>query len=152
MFCVLRSVYVLCSTFCFVFCVAFMFCDLRLVFVLCLFYVHLHQLFVVISNNAANNGDTDTPGKHKICKNRFVRTHKLSIAPCSMPYNVSFDEIILNLAPPFFFNTHFCFQRNFHKHKNSHNANARTNTQHKHTTQAHSTITLTNTNTHQGQG
>jgi hypothetical protein len=86
-----------------------MFCDLRLVFVLCLFYVQLHQLFAVISNNAANNGDTDTPGKHKICKNRFVGTRKLPIAPCSMPYNVSFDEISLNLAPPLFFNTQFRF-------------------------------------------
>ena len=105
MFCVLRSVYVLCFAFCFVFCVAFIFCDLRLIFVLCLFYVHLHHLFAVILYNATNSSDTDTAGKHKICKTRFVRTHKLPIAPCSMPFNVCFDEIILNFAPPFFFNT-----------------------------------------------
>ena len=142
MFCVLRSVYVLCSTFCFVFCVVFMFCDLRLVFVLCLFYVHSHQLFVVISNNAANNGDTDTPGKHKICKNRFVRTHKLPIAPCPMPFNVSFDEIILNLAPPFFLIHIFVFSVistntktvTTQTQEQTHN----TNTQHKHTAQSHS--------------
>ena len=53
MFCILRSVYVLCLMFCFVFCVAFMFLDLRLrlVFVLCLFYVRLHQLFAAMSKN-----------------------------------------------------------------------------------------------------
>ena len=116
-----RLVPVLCFAFCLCFLFYVLFCVLCCIYVLrfafsfcfVFFYVHLHQLFVVMSNNAANNGDTDTPGKHKICKNRFVRTHKLPIAPCPMSFNVSFDEIILNLAPPVFFNTHFCFQRNF---------------------------------------
>ena len=124
------------------FCVAFIFCDLRLIFVLCLFYVHLHHLFAVILYNATNSSDTDTAGKHKICKTRFVRTHKLPIAPCSMPFNVCFDEIILNFVPPFFFNTYFCFQCNLHKHKKQTQTQTQeqthtTNTQHKHTAHKH---------------
>ena len=73
MFCILRSVYVLCFMFCFVFCVAFMFRDLRLVFVLCLFYVRLHQLFAAMSKNAwpdalpTSNESEDMSARRFIC-------------------------------------------------------------------------------------
>ena len=150
-----------CFAFCFVFCVAFIFCDLRLIFVLCLFYVHLHHLFAVILYNATNSSDTDIAGKHKICKTRFVRTHKLPITPCSMPFNVCFDEIILNFVPPFFFNTYFCFQCNLHKHKKQTQTQTQeqthtTNTQHKHTAHKHTSggnipHLLCNTNVVTGQ-